>query len=76
MARGQQLFRIIMFGVRKNSFALPFFNKFTGTHHYHPVAYAGNYPKIMAYKQIGEIFSFLQLYQEVQDLRLDRYIKA
>ena len=48
----------------------------TQIHHTDPITDVSNYRQVMGYEQISQIVLFLKVFQQVDDLGLDRYVKC
>lgn len=60
----------------KYIFHLTFLNDPAGVHYSNAVGDLGNHAKIMSDQENRHIHIFLQLFEQVQDLGLDRYIQG
>ena len=62
--------------MRKHLLRRAHFDDLADVHHRHAVADMPNHAEVVCDEQIGQIEIFLQLAEEVEDLRLNRHIKG
>src|SRR5206468_8593379 len=64
-----------MLWVRKHLLYCPHFDDLADIHHRYAVADMPNHAEVVCDEQVSQIELFLQLAEEVEDLRLDRHIQ-
>jgi len=72
---GEERPRIRVLRVRKYLLYRPHFDDLANVHHRHTVTDVPNHTEVVCDEEVGQIEVFLQLAEEVEDLRLNRHIE-
>ncbi|MBW8896489.1 MAG: ABC transporter ATP-binding protein [Acidobacteria bacterium] len=74
--RRQQRARVRMRGSREDRFRFSHLHNLSQVHHRYPAANVTHQPEIVRDEQIRELQPLLQIHQQIDDLRLHRYIEG